>query len=105
MNVNNLRRSFERFNTSANVLRGTGEPSISIDFTLWELEDIAELLYEKRSSVDPQPKTGYWIDADGYNAICGCCNRLNRLYGKYCRHCGARMVEPQESEVSDADSN
>ena len=49
--------------------------------------------------VTPQPKTGYWIDADGDNAICGCCNRLNHLYGTYCKHCGARMVETQESEV------
>ena len=45
-----------------------------------------------------EPKTGLWIDADGDNAICGCCNRLNHLYGTYCKHCGARMVEPQESE-------
>lgn len=43
-------------------------------------------------------KTGYWIDVDGDNAICGCCNRLNRLYGRYCKHCGAKMVNPQESE-------
>ena len=48
--------------------------------------------------VNPQPKTGHWIDADGDNAICGCCNRLNHLYGTYCKHCGAKMVEPQESE-------
>ena len=43
------------------------------------------------------PKTGHWIDADGDNAICGCCNRLNHLYGTYCKHCGAKM----ESEESD----
>ena len=48
--------------------------------------------------VTPKPKTGHWIDADGDNAICGCCNRLNHLYGAYCKHCGAKMVEPQESE-------
>lgn len=40
-----------------------------------------------------QPKTGHWIDADGDNAICGCCNRLNHLYGTYCKHCGAKMKE------------
>jgi hypothetical protein len=38
-----------------------------------------------------QPKTGHWIDDDGDNAICGCCNRLNHLYGTYCKHCGAKM--------------
>lgn len=42
-------------------------------------------------SITPQPKTGHWIAADGDNAICGCCNRLNRLYGTYCKHCGAKM--------------
>lgn len=46
-----------------------------------------------------EPKTGHWIDADGDNAICGCCNRLNHLYGDYCKHCGAKMVESQESEL------
>ena len=38
-----------------------------------------------------KPKTGYWIDDDGDNAICSCCNRLNHLYGDYCKHCGAKM--------------
>ena len=41
-----------------------------------------------------QSKAGHWIDADGDNAICVCCNRLNHLYGTYCKHCGARMIEP-----------
>lgn len=44
-------------------------------------------------SVTPQPEVGYWIYADGDNAICGCCNRLNHLYGTYCKHCGAKMHE------------
>lgn len=44
----------------------------------------------------PLPK-GHWIDVDGDNAICGCCNRLNHLYGTYCEHCCANMIEPQES--------
>lgn len=39
-----------------------------------------------------EPKTGHWIDADGDNAICSCCNRLNHLYGTYCKHCGAKML-------------
>ena len=50
-----------------------------------------------------EPKTGHWIDADGDNAICGCCNRLNHLYGEYCKHCGAKMVEPQESEDQESE--
>lgn len=46
--------------------------------------------------VTPQQKMGHWIDADGDNAICGCCNRLNHLYGTYCKHCGAKMLEVEE---------
>jgi len=46
--------------------------------------------------VTSQPKTGRWIDNDGDNAICGCCSRLNHLYGTYCKHCGARMKEVEE---------
>lgn len=50
-------------------------------------------------SVNPQEKTGYWIDADGDNAICSCCNRLNHLYGTYCKHCGTKM-DKAESEIN-----
>ena len=48
---------------------------------------------EQLPSVTQKPKTGYWIDADGDNAICSCCNRLNHLYGTYCKYCGAKMHE------------
>jgi hypothetical protein len=50
-------------------------------------------------SVQLQPKVGHWIATDCDNAICSCCNRLNHIYGTYCKHCGAKMIEPQaESE-------
>lgn len=45
----------------------------------------------KDAKKDLERQTGHWIDADGDNAICGCCNRLNHLYGAYCKHCGADM--------------
>ena len=48
--------------------------------------------------VNPQPKRGHWIDVDGDNARCGCCNCLNHLYGTYCKHCGAKMIESQEGK-------
>ena len=58
-----------------------------------------EVTKSQEPPVTPQePKTGHWIDADGDNAICGCCNRLNHLYGDYCKHCGAKMIEPQKCE-------
>ena len=57
-------------------------------------------------------KTGYWID----DTKCGGteCSKCGKWYPhatiakseiKYCSECGAKMFEPQESEVSDADSN
>ena len=55
------------------------------------VEDIEDL-----PLITPQPKIGRWIDADGDNAICACCNRLNHLYGTYCKHCGAKMQEVEE---------
>ena len=52
--------------------------------------------------VNPQPKTGHWIDcddsddycADGYDcSVCG----VNAEYStSYCPNCGAKMVEPQK---------
>lgn len=63
-------------------------------------------------SVNPQPKTGHWINVnDGkWNTIpaykcsaCGANADLRDWSGKspFCPNCGARMVEPQESEVQE----
>ena len=63
-------------------------------------------------SVTPQPKTGHWILADeqnkedvengNYRFICSEC-QYSDIHAKgtlvpYCWKCGAKMVEPQESE-------
>ena len=61
------------------------------------------ILFDLSPVIPQEPKTGYWIDADGDNAICSCCNRLNHLYGDYCKHCGAKMTESQESEDNNAE--
>ena len=50
------------------------------------------------------PKTGHWIDcddsddysADGYD--CSVCGDNAEYATSYCPNCGAKMVEPQESE-------
>ena len=47
-------------------------------------------------TVQPKHLMGQWIDADGDNARCGCCNRINHLYGDYCKYCGAKMQETAE---------
>ena len=54
-------------------------------------------------------KTGHWIRMKAYEKWgCSECNTVFRFTFKehnYCPNCGCRMVEPQESEVSDADSD
>lgn len=62
-------------------------------------------------SVIPQPKMGRWIyDKNIENWRCSECGETPKTRGycgsanfmeehfKYCNHCGAKMIEPQESE-------
>lgn len=51
---------------------------------------------DKLKSVTPQPKMGHWIDKKC--SVCGCGSMLGLCVEKYCPNCGAKMVEPQESE-------
>ena len=56
-----------------------------------------------------EPKTGHWI-YDNYNWRCSECNETPKTLGyvgtadfmtehfKFCNHCGARMIESQQSE-------
>jgi len=77
------------------------------------MDDIAKLLntiYETQvnnikalPSVTPQEsKTGHWIKSNiGGAKVCSVCNAHMGLSSfKFCPSCGARMVEPQESEVN-----
>ena len=60
-------------------------------------------------SVTPQePKTGHWIaieneEMDTIGYFCSVCDlpMETEEKTKYCPNCGAKMVEPQESEVED----
>ena len=45
-------------------------------------------------SVTPQPKTGHWK----HNKCDVCGASRPPLFDNYCPNCGAKMVEPQESE-------
>lgn len=58
----------------------------------------------KLQSVQPKAKTGRWIEKDTdtfYDVMlykCDKCGDISMENGNYCSNCGARMVEPQESE-------
>lgn len=80
-----------------------GKHNTSIDKVKME-----QILRDELSSVNPQPKTGRWektTDGYCYWYKCFCCgtkapkNEWGSYYfSPYCPECGARMVEPQESE-------
>lgn len=66
---------------------------------------------ESVPSVNSQPKTGHWIyDNIANNWRCDKCGETPKTMGyvgtadfmsehfRFCNHCGARMIEPQESE-------
>ncbi len=64
----------------------------------------------KLPPVTPQPKTGHWIKispAEIYECSeCGQNVMTSDICAyKFCHGCGSKMVEPQESEVSDEDSD
>ena len=64
-------------------------------------EEIIKVL-EQEPSVTPQPRMGKWSHDGSHWAnrfICSECGyKLFEEQTKYCPNCGARMVEPQESE-------
>lgn len=46
-----------------------------------------------------KPKTGHWIECDVLKEVkCSNCRMCFRDRTNYCPNCGAKMVEPQESE-------
>ena len=70
------------------------------------IEIVEDLCIRKEPSVNPQ-KTGHWIydrtrDWDGECKYeCSECGMGSDVDYAYCMRCGARMVEPQESEVQE----
>ena len=49
---------------------------------------------------EQEPKTGHWIEGKYKDTCdkCRCTYPKNIGFKKYCLNCGARMIEPQESE-------
>lgn len=60
------------------------------DFILNAREEIKKL-----PPVNPQPKTGHWIE-DEMKVWCSECGEENDRCSKCCPNCGVRMIEPQE---------
>ena len=64
--------------------------------------DIAYEVIGKLPTVTPQePKTGHWNEMPKYKDIawqCSECEHFTTMKHNYCSNCGAKMIEPQESE-------
>lgn len=81
-----------------------------------EVTPLFESIHELPSVNPQEPETGHWesfdltYGRDIYKcSVCKCTTDVPTVLGipmfKYCPNCGCRMAEPQESEVSDADSD
>ena len=67
-----------------------------------ERQSILGVTITELPSAQPKPKTGHWI-YDGDQIICNRCFKAFgfislKLTSNYCPNCGAKMIEPQESE-------
>ena len=52
-------------------------------------------------ALEQEPMTGHWNDIPKYTDIawlCSECGHFTTMKRNYCPNCGAKMVEPQESE-------
>ena len=65
----------------------------------------SELVVKQLPSVTPQPKTGHWVEhgvKEGFLIEKYTCSECDYYSGNrttnFCPNCGAKMVEPQESE-------
>lgn len=96
----------EYFGDAKDILKSRKDFKAWLGRVKWHIHK-AEELYEK---YEQEPKTGHWIklflidtsDIDGQCSECGFIHRFIDGYTAqydYCPNCGARMIEPQESEL------
>ena len=82
------------------------------------IKDLLNAIYDTQKkaiedlpSIQSKPKTGHWIrelirnekgGCIGAKMICSKCGNDNKHdeYMNYCPNCGAKMIDPQESEVN-----
>lgn len=63
-------------------------------------EEGYEYFQQAIKALEQEPKTGHWMKSNiGGAKVCSVCNAHMGLSSfKFCPSCGAKMVEPQESE-------
>ena len=66
----------------------------------WDKQDeiFAEMIDECPTINPQEPKTGHWNTTDYFIFKCSECECEERTDTRFCPNCGAKMVEPQESE-------
>ena len=83
------------------------EPLFETGMKKRSAEEVVPALFEKIKvlpSVQPERKTGKWIDTDNYYmrwkcSLCGCHTR--DAQPAFCPHCGAHMTEVDDKNESD----
>jgi hypothetical protein len=92
----------------------TPKAECSCDQIKWERDLAISQLKELGYGLGEKPRTGHWIEGQTnspnvHNILCSCCfegypskghanSQYTREKFKYCPNCGAKMIEPQESE-------
>lgn len=95
-----IEEAIERYTSNAEYERTHGSLQGCLEF-----RQLAEWLKDYKRLLEQEPKTGHWIErrsrATGHiESVCSECGAEEGYpYNDYCGNCGAKMFEPQESEV------
>lgn len=103
-----LDEAIMKYKSNAEYEREHGSPAYL------KSEQLCKWLEELRALKEQQRPKGHWIEGQTdnpniHNILCSCCcegypskghanSQYTREKFKYCPNCGARMIEPQESE-------
>ena len=67
----------------------------------WAMQESMDNIRALPSVTPQEPRKGHWKDIPKYKDIawlCSECEHFTTMKHNYCSNCGAKMVEPQESE-------